>query len=171
MGLIKCQCGQTVLSVATQCPRCFADVKSADLVGRTDLGECRKCKRPVMQRAKNCPHCGASRPAIRTRGLALLGFVLIALACIATLAFLWKPNARAAQPELVTIVTSNRTPKPVPAMPLRTIPGPLKVKPADTVRRAPDSVIRADIARARDALAAANQTPVSVAKAGRPAPA
>jgi hypothetical protein len=169
MGLIKCQCGQTVLSVATQCPRCFADVKSADLVGRTDLAECRKCKRPILQRAKTCPSCGAARPAVRTRGLAVFAMVLLVLACIATLAFLWKPaNARAPQPELVSIVT-NRPPKPAPSVPLRTISGPLRVKPADSSRPRPDSVVNSDIARAREALAAASHAPTPETRTARPA--
>lgn len=61
MALIKCpECGQTVLSVASLCPKCSHRLgqEPGQSVEANDLMHCRHCNELMTRRAKVCPHCG-----------------------------------------------------------------------------------------------------------------
>src|SRR5690349_5966110 len=89
MSFIKCpQCYQSVLTVASRCSRCFAELKIPGETGlRGEMTECRKCRRGMLARMSACPHCGIRQPSTPARGimvgagaaLALVGFAITAL--------------------------------------------------------------------------------------------
>src|SRR5690242_19658600 len=90
MALTKCpKCAQKVLSVASQCPKCFTELnQSIALADRDSLADCRDCGRAVYSNISLCPHCGARRPALRRRGLLIAGMIVLVIVCLTILALL-----------------------------------------------------------------------------------
>jgi hypothetical protein len=176
MALAKCpKCSHTVLSVASQCPKCFVPLnESVALADRDVLADCRGCGRAVYSHISTCPHCGARRPAMRRRGLLIAGMIVLVIVCLTILALL-------RQPEVDHVVARGpaRQPKTVLSTGLRTVDGPLRVRPSaragqpDTTPVGSPAATDSAISRAREALAVANQQPVeapaaSAAKSRRP---
>lgn len=65
MALIHCpQCGQTVLSVASVCPRCSFLLTQKRFQQNQDgaLTACRRCGSKVWSGTTECPQCGLKRP-------------------------------------------------------------------------------------------------------------
>jgi rRNA maturation protein Nop10 len=94
MALVKCpQCGHTVLSVASACPKCSRLLTQEHFPPSSNgtLTECRSCGCKVFTDASVCPHCGVRTPGrrwpsrwVHTRparagmiGAALLGLVIV----------------------------------------------------------------------------------------------
>lgn len=66
MALVKCpNCNQTVLSVASVCPKCGFLLTQHRGPERQHgaLTECRRCGGQVSSTARKCPYCGSYRPA------------------------------------------------------------------------------------------------------------
>jgi hypothetical protein len=145
MALIKCpHCGQTVLSVASLCPKC-----SSELVKVAEV------RPPIANYA---------------RGVMVAGSVTLALFGMAASAFLKDRPANSVR--MVGVIdTAPKTVKVTPTGPisLRTISGPLKVKPktprADTTAPRSKQSIDSAISNARTALARAVQPPTTERKA------
>jgi hypothetical protein len=166
MAMIKCpHCGQTVLSIASQCPKCAnALIKSTyDPSGRGELRECRDCGRSVLSRASECPQCGARRPGVHyTRGLAIAGVLGIVVLGFSAMALFKQPS----HPSQMAFATVPPAPmKAARAIALRTIDGPIRVRPKTAPL--PDSAppkespnprenVDSSIAHAREALAFAS---------------
>jgi hypothetical protein len=177
MALIKCpHCGQTVLSIASQCPKCAKSLINATFGpgGRGELGECRECGRAILSRLPECPHCGARRPGVHyARGLVVAGGVVVVALGVAAMAFFKQPS-RSSQMAftLVSPAPFAAQSKAAPAVVLRTIDGPLRVRPKpipakDTVKPKdspkPKENVDSSIARAREALAVASPPPAKPA--------
>ena len=167
MSFVKCpQCSQSVLSVASRCTRCFAELKVPGETGlRGEMTECRKCRQGMLARMSACPHCGIRQPATPARGLMVALVAALALVGFAITAVLRQP--------------SRTTPSSLPAAPgqpagvapasrqapleLSTIARPLRVRPVTEADRADSNAHRSReqvdsaIARARQALGAAVQ--------------
>lgn len=168
MALIKCpQCTQTVLSIASRCPRCFSDLKNPSEFGiNNEMTECRKCGRGMLARMSACPHCGARRTSASTVGFAVMAVAALGLIGFAVWSVIRQPPATAVA--LTTVapaaaVDSIAT-KTAPAVELRTIAPPLRVRPitgggSRSDSASPDSSAERAlaIARAREALAQATQ--------------
>jgi hypothetical protein len=68
MALIKCpQCGQTVLSVASVCPKCGHMLMQNPLAqgGEGEFVECPRCNKFIPEHADRCGFCGYPRRARR----------------------------------------------------------------------------------------------------------
>ena len=63
MALIKCpECGQTVLSVATQCPQCsYRLAPESGGIEPNELRQCPHCNELFTRRAKRWPQCGEAQ--------------------------------------------------------------------------------------------------------------
>lgn len=75
MTLIKCpSCDHTISSVASKCPRCgyLLTQPRFQQGNKGTLSECRRCGGKVLSKARVCPYCGLTKPARRSRMLALL---------------------------------------------------------------------------------------------------
>ena len=82
MALIKCpECGQAVLSVASQCPSCSRrlEPEPGKLAEPGELTQCRKCGELLTRRSRRCPHCNHVQSARRwvVAGAATLTLVLV----------------------------------------------------------------------------------------------
>lgn len=66
--LIKCpQCGHSVLSVASLCPRCsyLFTARRFQQGQQGTLTECHRCGGKVVSEARTCPYCGLGHPGHR----------------------------------------------------------------------------------------------------------
>ena len=116
MALIKCpECGQTVLSVATQCPNCahWLAPEPGEAVGPNDLMHCGNCGELMTRRAKQCPHCGRSQ-----RGTVPL-VTAAAVAVVLVGAGVWFVLGRGGNGPSATIVPAALAPQQPIAMPVR----------------------------------------------------
>jgi hypothetical protein len=142
MALIKCpHCGQTVLSVASQCPKCYHElVKVVEM------------RVPAVHRA---------------RGILVAGSLAVAVFGMMVTAFVKGRPATSPTGALRTVGTVQTAPKTVSApkavrdtaatqVSLRVITGPLRVKPKTARSK---SSIDSAIVNARVALASAVQPP------------
>jgi hypothetical protein len=98
MALIKCpQCGQTVLSVASKCPKCsYLLLQAPALQGSNrELTRCRRCEKTIPRSVSICEYCGYPQLARRrvrfTMGVLLL--VAVAVAAVAGIRHFTKPTA------------------------------------------------------------------------------
>lgn len=85
MALIKCpQCGQTVLSVASKCPKCSYLLLQAPAPKGDNRGftHCRRCEKIIPRNAPICEYCGYPQLA-RRRIRTVLGLVLLAAVVVA----------------------------------------------------------------------------------------
>ncbi len=86
MALIKCpECGQTVLSVASVCPKCGHILlqSPAPQATASEFGPCRRCGKIIGRKADTCEFCGypqRSRRRLRWTAAALLGCVVVVAA-------------------------------------------------------------------------------------------
>ena len=86
MALIKCpQCGQTVLSVASTCPKCSHLWLQARAQGDDrEFTHCRRCEKIIPRNVAICEYCGYPQLARRRLRVAL-GLVLAAAALVAVI--------------------------------------------------------------------------------------
>ena len=65
MPLLSCpQCGQSVSSLASACPKCSYPLREQRLQQRQmgPLITCRKCLQKIPSKSRVCPHCGVDHP-------------------------------------------------------------------------------------------------------------
>jgi len=84
MALIKCpQCGQTVLSIASKCPKCSHLLLQARAQGDDhEFTHCRRCEKIIPRSVAICEYCGYPQLARRRLRIAV-GLVLAAVAIAA----------------------------------------------------------------------------------------
>jgi hypothetical protein len=89
MALIKCpKCGQTVLSVATTCPKCQHLLTQNPLQqgGHTNLTQCRHCQKMIPGDSITCEYCGYAvrfRRTLRRITWSVVAGFTVALAAVA----------------------------------------------------------------------------------------
>lgn len=164
MALIKCPaCGQTVLSVASACPKCSAPISDSrtPITSAGSLTECRRCGRPVASEARACPHCGVRGPVHGPAVRVLL--VTMAFALVGTLAageIVPEHWARRAKSEPIAMARDSApaTPAAMPAPPAPDSAAPAHPAAADSVATdstaTPAPAVSAPAAAPADTLAA-----------------
>lgn len=88
MTLIKCpNCGRTVLSVASVCPRCSVPLtrERPPHTWAGTLTECRRCGHPVTTETSVCPHCSIRKPGRYVISPVALAVLAVALVSTVTL--------------------------------------------------------------------------------------
>lgn len=140
MTLIKCpQCGQTVLSVATTCPKCHHLLVQNPMQhgGESDFVECRRCGKMIPRHTVTCEYCGYPvRLRRRIRRIVWSTFAGVALIAVAVAAYQIQGGTRTAAPEATQAATPPAPPSGGFAPPAVERRPPVAV---DTVRPAPDS--------------------------------
>lgn len=84
MTLIKCpKCGQTVLSVATTCPKCqyLLTQNSLQQGGQSELITCRRCQKMIAAGSVTCEYCGY--PVRLRRRIRRIAWSVVAVAVVA----------------------------------------------------------------------------------------
>jgi RNA polymerase subunit RPABC4/transcription elongation factor Spt4 len=118
MTLIKCpQCSQTVLSVASVCPKCgFLLLQAPPPHGEERaFVTCRRCDKVIPRGAQTCQYCGY--PQRFRRRLRIVGAVVLALAALAVgfIGFgLWRPSVDQSANEERPVTPPAVTPQPAP---------------------------------------------------------
>lgn len=127
MTLIKCpQCGQTVLSVATTCPKCqhLLTQNPMQQGEHSDLIECRRCEKMIHENAEVCEYCGYPvELRRRMRRIAWSAAGVVAVAVIAVVA--------------VQMQAESRAPEQAGAQQQTAPPPPMRESPADRAARVP----------------------------------
>jgi len=139
--LIKCpQCGQTVLSVASACPRCSSPLRSARFPQSWEgtLTECRQCGNPISSGVIACPYCGVRRPATRrARTFAVAAVTLVLVGAVTARAVMPHHASRPAPADSSAERASGPT---EPAALGRVTPNPSPKEPAPALAKAADTV-------------------------------
>jgi ribosomal protein L37E len=136
MALIKCpQCGQTVLSVASVCPKCsYILLQNPTPQGEDrDFVNCRRCGKVISRAAVHCEYCGYPqrvRRLMRRGVVAVLALSLIALGGLYARGRLFDNDSR---PEASPVA-----PVSVPPV-VATVPDPEPAGPASA--RAEDAMV------------------------------
>jgi len=126
MALIKCpRCGQTVLSVASTCPKCsylfLQEPKEESAAG--ELIDCRRCSKRIPPESASCPYC--AYPVRRARVLARAG-IGAGVAVVALVVLVVALGRRGSEEPLVASVAGQPPAQPVDP------PSDGQLQPADT---------------------------------------
>lgn len=155
MALIKCpQCGQTVLSVASKCPKCSHLLLQARAPGDDkEFAHCRRCEKIIPRSVAICEYCGYPQLARRRLRLAI-GLTMAAAALVAAaigVSMLTGPRepetivSRPTAPPIQPTAEDSATREPVPvATPIEAQLIPPTPPPAtpDTARPVADADMR-----------------------------
>ncbi len=116
MTLIKCShCGHAVLSVATKCPTCNADMGPTFLGPEHsgELTECHTCGHAVRTRSRTCPQCGIANPG-RHRAVSTLVLLLTVLIAAGALVIDRWPTTAASSGYVRLVPRPSEAPPPAP---------------------------------------------------------
>ncbi len=139
MTLIKCpQCGQTVLSVASVCPKCgFLLLQPPPPQGEERaFVACRRCEKVIPRGAQTCQYCGY--PQQLRRRLRVIGAVVLGAAALAAgfIGFgLRQSDEDRSATETRAVIPPVVTPQPAPTAAEISVPPPQT--PADTAPARP----------------------------------
>jgi ribosomal protein L37E len=143
MAMIKCpQCGQTVLSVASVCPKCsYLLIQHATPQGENGgFGNCRRCGKVISTAAVECDFCGYPQRFRRhlRRGLGAIGIlalVAIGVIVIRAVSETGGDADRPAPPAADTVLAA--APPPAVIQPDSAVIPPVAAPQVDTTAPAP----------------------------------
>jgi len=148
MALIKCpQCGQTVLSVASKCPKCSHLLLQARAQGDDrEFAHCRRCEKIIPRKATICEYC--EYPQLARRRIRIVVGLVLAVAVLAAAIIGVSKLTGAAEPDDTASLPMTPTIQPTPTdtMALRSVPvaPPIEAQrapPRSPPSAAPDTVI------------------------------
>jgi len=136
MALIKCpRCGQTVLSVASTCPKCsylfLQEANEESAVGA--LVECRRCSKRIPPESASCPYC--AYPVRRTRVLVRAG-IGAGVAFVALVVLLITLGRRGGPDPIVASMAGRPSAQPADDPTSDGYPQPVNAAGSDTALRA-----------------------------------
>ena len=143
MPLMACpQCGQSVSSLASVCPKCSYSLREQRLKeGQKgpQIG-CRKCGHKIPAKANVCPHCGVDFPK-KTFNLLFAAGPIAAIIIILTIVKLFPGDSGGSGSAAAPLPLATEPPVITPPQTEVVLDDPLETSSADSIVRAPPIVV------------------------------